>query len=185
MNHYRPRERGSATLMGSLFVMGVVALYLHGLVKILETDKKIRERKRAYLCFKYQVILMKGYVRQVGRLNGALRTSFLLSLNPKTAVMAKTVHKTALALQKGIHLKYTLERIRNNYCGKKEILPFILAPPYREAGVSLVRNVDGTSQVRRSKWEIFYWHNGIVLSAAFGPLGVWGQNLKVTTSEVL
>ena len=171
--------------MGSLFVMGMVALYLHAVLKILEADRKIEERKRAYLCFKYQIVLMKRYVQRMGTTNRALRASFLLRLNPKTAAVAEAAHRAALILQKGIHLKYSVSRMSNSYCGKRDGLPFVLSSPYREKEPSLVRNPDGTSQVRRSQWKIFYWYKSIVLSASLGPLSSWEKSLKIVTSEVL
>ena len=178
-------ERGSVTLMASLFITTFIALYLHTLTKILHTDKKIRERKHAYLCFKYQLVLMKRYVYNIGHINKILRASFLLQINPKTAALAKTAHKSALLFQQSLHFKYISDRIKNPYCRKGDIFPFLLSPPYREKGLFLVRNKDGTSQVRRVQWKIVYWHKTVVLSASFGPLTALEKHLKIATQEAL
>ena len=177
-------ERGSVTLLASLFVMVFVALYLHGVFKILWADKRLRERIHAYLCFKYQIILMKNYVGKIGNVNRILRTSFVLQMNPKTAIAGKAIHKSAMISQKFIHFKYVSNRIQNSYCHKKDSLTFVFSPPYRERGLFLVRNSDGTSQVRRSEWNILYGHKGIVLSVSMGPLGALENHLKITTREV-
>ena len=177
-------ERGSVTLMASLFIIAFVALYLHALTKILWADKKIKERKHAYLCFKYQVVLMKNYVGRMGRINQALKINFWLQMNPKTAAMAKMIHKAALTFQKIIHGQYAYNRSNNSYCSKKDSLPFVFSPPYLEKGFFLVRNGDGTSKVRRPKWKILYLYGNIALSASLGPLGALENYLKITTKEV-
>ena len=127
---------------------------------------------------------MKRYVRNIGRTNQILRTSFILQMNPKTTLVAKAAHKAALVTQKSIHAKYAYNRIKNNYCRKRDALPFLLSPPYREKGLLLFQNGDGTSQVRRTRWEIIYWHKNIALSASLGPLKALGKHLEIVTSEV-
>ena len=185
MKKFLHTERGSVTPLAFFFLTSLIALYLHTLTKILHADQKIKERKHAYLCFKYQIVLMKGYVENIARINRVLRTSFILQLNPKTSAPAKIAHKSALLFQKSLHLKYVFNRLKNPYCHKKDSLPFVLSSPYREKGSFLVLNRDGTSQVRRSQWKIIYWHKSIVLSASFGPLSALGKNLNITTKEVL
>ena len=185
MNQSFNNNRGDLSLGGMLFTLFLLAFFLYTSVNILKAHKRVKDRTYAYLCFKYQLILLKKYVANIGKLNRVIRTSFYAktSTTPEISQAAAIAHEMALQKQTETHLHYLDQHLNNNYCQTKDAIVFTNNQPYQQKELLLTRNTDGTTILRRTRWIIQYYQKKILLYAHFGLESPLSTMLSISTEE--
>ena len=116
------------------------------------TEVEVKERTRAYLCFKRQVIRQLHFIKKMIQLNRIIQQGYILMLTPKTASWGATLMEGAKKAQQLLNAQYSATLYLKT-CRQKN---HQLDHPF---GVVLQRNAWGLAKFRKRQWKIVIYQN--------------------------
>lgn len=157
--------RGSVTLIGLLASLFAFAFFMAIVVLGQQKSREIRERMKAYLCFKEHIVETRRYIRKIGKTNMAIQTAFTASLLPGGKAAAGTI-KILKSAQTAIHVAHARKLMALKHCPIKLKLQFTKKIPYQLTQTAIFKRwPNGITKIRRKTWNTLVKKGDILLRA--------------------
>lgn len=186
-------EKGSISFIGILFTLIICSLSITHIYKSTNELKSIKHRSKNYLCLKKSNKLTQKYIKSVIHLNLPIRLAFIGSKSPIPYFQQsmQAIHRILKYTQLLYHFSYLKKIYSLINCNHLAKASYITTLVFKGNGFTFYRHIDGTAQLRKTKWTIrlpaidkkLSLINQFFLNSTFKLQNNFSKKLKVTTAE--
>ncbi len=153
-------EKGEISFIGFALVLFILSLSFLVTLEKLKILKDLKFKTRKHLCFKYLHTQTKTYIKQISHSNKVIKGAYLLSLVPVTRAQGKALMQVTQGSQFFFNVLYLKKLFSFKYCQMTDPLAYIKKYPYKRINPLLLkRSYDGTTILKKKKWELIFQVN--------------------------